>query len=305
MQTKANLNEFRSVSTDTNKTVEPPVYKKFLLRLNFHKNRGRIKILKRGVSKDFAFRNFNLDTKFNTIEQFAEMLFYYGEKSKYFWEHELGRDFGLNDVSDTVFSYIFGLLNEIANKEKVNHGTEKYRKRNRANFKYFSVFSNQDDFQARISKHLSEDRRQIRNYYFRIIHQLGETKYKGQSMNISGTGDSHIAEKFSRGEIVINFWDFDFNAPLESTYIPKFLGKPYKSQKEISIFGAIFPHYIYSFIHNKKTYFNPAFFGSINLDDTILNGFIIDQSEFKSRIKKETAYEKGINLHQGKFEEID
>lgn len=60
------------------------IYNNFLKRLDYFKIETGMKILKRGVSKKFAFKILNLDPKFNSLEQFSEKLFYYGEKSKYF-----------------------------------------------------------------------------------------------------------------------------------------------------------------------------------------------------------------------------
>jgi len=63
-------------------------YDNFLERLEYFKKIGFIKILKRGVTKKFAFQRVNLDLKYNSMDQFAEKIFYYGEKSKYFWEQK-------------------------------------------------------------------------------------------------------------------------------------------------------------------------------------------------------------------------
>lgn len=280
-------------------------YNNFLERLEYFKKIGFIKILKRGVTKKFAFQRVNLDLTFNSMDQFAEKLFYYGEKSKYFWEQKIDRKFSINDSGNNVFRYIFEKLNEISEKEDSNIETTKYKLRNKKTFKYFSDLKNLVLFTKTASHLEKEERKQLRNYYFRIIHQLGETDYKKNSLNVSGTEKEKIANQFSNNEIIINFWDFNFNQfqPLNKN-MPLFTGKPYKNQHEISIFGVIFPHYIHSFKYNNQYFYNPALFNGTNFESMILGGFDIDQTELKSKFKTDTSYEIGLNDNGGELTEI-
>jgi hypothetical protein len=280
-------------------------YDNFLERLEYFKKIGFIKILKRGVTKKFAFQRVNLDLKYNSMDQFAEKIFYYGEKSKYFWEQKNGRKFSINDFGNDVFQYIFEKLNEISEKEDSNIGTTKYKLRNKKTFKYFCDLKNLALF-TQTANHLEkEERKQFRNYYFRIIHQLGETDYKKNSLNVSGTENEEIANQFSNSEITINFWDFNFNQFQPSNKeMPLFTGKPYKNQHEISVFGVIFPHYIHSFKYNKQYFYNPALFNGTDFDSMIFGGFDIDQTELESKFKTETSYEIGLNDNGGELTEI-
>ena len=87
-------------------------YSEFLELLDSFKEDRLIKLLYRGVTKDFAFKCLNLDLKCNTIDQFAEQLFYFGEKSRYFWNERINSskqefNFEINDTSDEFFKYIF------------------------------------------------------------------------------------------------------------------------------------------------------------------------------------------------------
>lgn len=235
------------------------IYKTLLSRLEYFKNEKLIKILKRGVSKKFAFKRVNLDPRFNTLDQFSEMLFYYGEKSKYFWEQKLGRNFSIKDTGTGMFRYIFEKFKEISDKKDYNQGTRNYIIRNKKAFEYFSDLQNSKSFVDTIDKKDEKIKKQLRNYYFRIIHQLGETDYKKSSLNISGTTNEEVARQFSNNEIIINFWDYDFNQFVPQVKdIPLFEGKPYKNQDEISVFRVIFPHYIHSFRYNDQYFYNPA-----------------------------------------------
>lgn len=281
-------------------------YDHFLLRLNFFKKKGLLKLLHRGVSKKFAFKRFNLDIKYNSLEQFAERIFFFGEKSKYFWEQKIGREININDIGDHTFQYIFELLHQIANKDNVNSGTDNFRKRNTKVFMYFADSKNIPDFLSIIKNIEPNQRKKIRNYYFRIIHQLSETKYKKTSLYLSGSTDPNVTHDFSSNEIMINFWDFNFNNIfIQNTMIPVFLGKPYKNQKEISIFSAIFPHHIYSFKYRDQLYVNPALFKSNNFDEMILSGFDIEQANFKERLSTDTLYDKGVKNTWDKYSLID
>jgi hypothetical protein len=271
------------------------IYNSFLERLEYYKNEKLIKILKRGVSKKFAFKRVNLDPRFNSLDQFSEMLFYYGEKSKYFWEQKLGRKFSINDTGTGIFRFIFEKFKEISEKKDCNQGTRNYRIRNKKAFEYFNDLQNSISFVDTIDKKDEKIKKQLKNYYFRIIHQLGETDYKKSSLNISGTTNEVVARQFSNNEIIINFWDFDFNQfDPQVKDIPLFVGKPYKNQDEISVFGVIFPHYIHSFKYDNQYFYNPALFKGTDHDSMILGGFDIDQTGFELKFKDDTSYELGL-----------
>ena len=276
-------------------TEQHIIYKTFLSRLDYFKNEKLIKVLKRGVTKKFAYKRVNLDLKYNSLNQFAEKLFFYGEKSKYFWEQKFGREFSINDIGQDIFKYIFEKFKGISEKENCNHGTKNYLKKNRKAFDYFKDTKNLKSFIKTIDKQDDEIKKQLRNYYFRIIHQLGETDYKKSSLNVSGTTNEETAKIFSNNEIIINFWDYDFNQfNLQISDIPFFVGKPYKNQKEISVFGVIFPHYIHSFEYNNQYFYNPALFKGTDYDNMILGGFDIDQKGFETKFKSDTSYEIGL-----------
>lgn len=276
-------------------TEQQIIYNTFLSRLDYFKNQKLIKILKRGVSKKFAFNRMNLDLRHNSINQFSEKLFFYGEKSKYFWEQKLGREFSINDIGQDLFKYIFEKFREISEKEDCNHGTRNYLKKNKKALNYFKDAHNKEHFVKTIDKEDKETKKQLKNYYLRIIHQLGETDYKKCSINVSGTTNEEVARQFSNNEIIINFWDFDFNQfTPQISDIPILISKPYKNQEEISVFGVIFPHYIHSFEYDNQYFYNPALFKGTDYDNMILGGFEIDQKGIETKYKSETSYEMGL-----------
>jgi hypothetical protein len=281
------------------------VYRKFIKRLRHYNKENFIKILKRGVSKEFAFERFGFDLKHNTIEQFAERLFFYGEKSKHFWYQKTGRSFCINDYDENVFIYIFRKLSEISKNSDCKVGTNKFKIKNKGAFEFFKNVQNKEKFINSVNVLDVEDKKKLRNYYFRIIRQLGETNYKQSSLFVSGTTNEKIAEQFSKNEIIINFWDFNFNEfDIRVENVPTFKGKPYKNQNEISIFGAIFPHYIHSFKYRNRYFFNPSLFKTDDFDKMVLCGFEIDQRGFESKLKVETKYKMGITKSGNQLKEI-
>ncbi|GIM61561.1 hypothetical protein CAPN008_16110 [Capnocytophaga canis] len=281
---------------------------KFKQRLEKFEEQKRIKILHRGISKKDVFDRFNLDTKYNTIKQFKERLYFYGEKSKYFWKQRIKSDFGINDIDEKVFRYIFGKFTEIYDsRESLKKQKKNYVDKNRKKFEFFSKGDNLDVFLNAISDLSDNDKTLLRNYYFRIIHQLGETDYINQSLLVSSSQIEDVAKKFSKGDIIIYFWDFDFNnlPNLSGDGIVFFNGKPYENQVEISVFGAIFPHYIYAFKYEEKYYLNPALEKLEDeeaMDMAIVFGFNINQDGFQERAKTEIIGNT-VEWDNGEFKE--
>ena len=146
---------------------------------------------------------------------------------------------------------------------------------------------------------------EYRNYCLRILHQLGETSYIDKSLFVSSSTNVKEAKKFSNNEIIIYFWDFTFTSIKKTNNnLPYFIGRPYKTQKEISILNVIFPHYIYLFRYLNKDYINPALFTTHNLEIAILNGFEINQSNFSDKKKEQTDYNSGLIFDGKNYTEI-
>jgi len=281
-------------------------HNKFLDILKNAKESGAIKLLYRGVSKKFAFKSVGLYTKYNTLNQFQEKLFFFGEKSKYFWNEKLKTrkyNFTLNDTSDDFFKFIFNDLSKLINSFD-NPATGRYFKRNSSTVEFFKEIKNIDLFIKKINKLNDRERTIVRNYYLRIIHQLGESEYKENSSFVSSSKNKFVAKKFSKNGIIINFWDFNFGNYKPEYDIPLFMGKPYKNQSEISIFGVILPHYIYSFKYKNKLYPNPAINDTNDLQGAILGGLDINQENFKERLHTETIYTKGVTTEGRELKEF-
>ena len=283
--------------------------KQFLEKLNFFKQKNIVKILYRGFNKSYAYPIYKLNHKNNNINQFAEKLFYFGEKSRYFKKQIGERNFELNEISNEVFQYIFEIFHKFSNNPQKNQ-KKRYFTKNSGKFVFFSKLGNLERFLNEITLLSDNQKTQLRNYYFRIIHQLGDNDFKKNSLLVSSSSNEKITDTFSKKNgIKIYFWDFEFNNFhfIENENIPIFSGKPYKNQKEISIFGAIFPHYIYAVLDlesNHKIY-NPAIQNIENFEEVILNGFNLNQTNFSQILKNETTYEFGIENQSNNYKLIN
>lgn len=284
-------------------------YKIFLDELNNAKKEGLVTMLYRGETKKFAFEKFNLDASINKIEQFAERLFFFGVKAKDFWNEKIvsdfeGCNFGINDTSEQAFIYIFRSFNKLT-KTANKTATIRYFEKNKNTVDFFSNLSNLGSFSQKV-RNLPENKKlHYRNYCLRIIHQLDETSYNKNSHFVSSTQSEEETKQFSKGEIKINFWDLKFTK--KDVYfndVPCFIGRPYEKQDEISIFAAIFPHYIYSFEYKGYIYPNPALRTCKDIKCAIYCGFEIQQENFLERLKNETKYKKGVMTNGEKIEEI-
>ena len=280
--------------------------------LTHAKDKNWITLLKRGVTKGFAFNQVNLDIKHNNIEDFAKMLFFYGEKAKYFWNDRLKTtgqlDFGINDTSTDFFKFIFNEFGNLINNDTCKRGTKNYFNKNKEAITYFKEKNNIQIFTSTISKLSEQEKVSIRNYYLTILHQLGEHGYKDNSHFVSGTRNVNIAERFGNSEIVINFWQPNFNKTaavlVPNQNLPQFIGKPYKNQNELSVFTVILPHFIYSFKFKGELYLNPAIEKITNFEIIALTGLDIDQENITRKSKEDTNFRGGVMTDGTTYQEF-
>jgi hypothetical protein len=271
---------------------------KFLDSLYVEKGKKNIKLLYRGVNKIKTFNRLGLDVKNNNIKQFAEKLFFFGEKSRYYWNDRLDStnfDFDINDVSEQMFKYIFLRFNELILKSN-KVGTINFLYKNKNATTFFKNLSNVKAFTEISNLFSVNEKQKFRNYYLSLLHQLGDPISRNNSLFVSSSSRKEEAEKFSKNDIIIKFWIPSFSNfnNKNSKEFPIFVGKPYKNQKEISIFSSIFPQFIYSFKYKQIDYINPALSKVQNNELTILSGFDIKQENFIRKLKNETNYESGV-----------
>jgi len=275
------------------------------------KETNEIKLLYRGVTAEFAFNKLGLNSKINSIELFSEKLFLFGEKAKNFWNEKIisENSFEINDTSDAFFEFIFQDFNKLI-QTHVKKGSIKYfnKKENRPAVDFFKDIQNKGKFIEEINFLSVEGKISIRNYFLKILHQLGESSYKNISHFLSSSSSEKEAAKFSKVKgVIIYFWQpnhtIDSNLPTTNKKLI-FIGKPYKSQKEISPFTSILPHFIYCFKYKETLYFNPAIKEISIALPYIFFGLPINQENFIEKLET-TNYKKGVTtIDLKKFNEI-
>lgn len=277
-------------------------YDNFLAALTEFSKSGKTQILHRGLKKEDAFKKFNLDTQHNTLEQFGERLFFFGEKSRNFQIGNKNLKFKINDTSKEVFKRIFKIYLTL----DTEYIPDDFYKLNKDKFDFFDE-KNQTFFLKKINELSKTCKIYLRNYYFSILHQLEYNDFKEISLLLSSSRDELQAFNHSLGRngIKINFWQGNKIKPdCDLKDLPIFIGTPYSEENEESIFGAIFPHYIYSFESEGKIFINPNIPDLDDYDVIFYAGLDIDQSDFKEKLKKMTSYQSYLENKNGNLEEI-
>lgn len=275
-------------------------YQEFLNHLNKFESDGSVIKIQRKYDKEFAFERLKLDVKYNSIDQFAERLFFFGEKSRHLWKERFEKEIAINDTSNKAFEIIFDQINNL----NLNKYPTDFMDNNKDVFEYFKILDNKSKFANSASELPVEKKKEIRKHYLTILHQLDENKYKGQSLYISGSESENQAQLFADDgvSIIINFWDLkQEKKSLEETDLPIFRVFPFPEEEEISVFGAVFPHYIYSFVYKGHVYPNPAIATENNFDISVMGGFTIQQDDFESRLKSKTTYKRMIEKNEDSY----
>lgn len=269
-------------------------YKLFTDRLSTMHENGEVKILYRGMSKKTEFETFNIDLEDYNIEQFAQKLFFFGNKSVYFVREKYNEDFKINDISPELLDFIFDEFFKL--RKSTSKRLKTFIEANKEKFSFFFNKENKAKFIESVLAQNEEDILITRNYLFSILHQIGNfSKYKKQSHFLSSTSKEEVAKHFSKEDFIIKFWEPILRKKeYEGVYL--FNSFVYAEQEESSIFTAIFPHYILSFTYKDKEYFNPHISSCIDLDFCIYFGFDINQENFISRLHSETILQKGVEI---------
>lgn len=282
------------------------IINKFKERLDFFHKENKITKLYRGEAKEYIEDNLHC----YNVRQISEKLFFYGSKAKYFWGD---RDFhiGINQVDDETFRYIFRCFFNIINYGDHNDCERDYFEINKETVDIFLSMENENNFLNEIRNIDENQKILLRNHYFTILHQIGERKcekeYKKNSFLISLSKEFCVADEFKdtdgNGGIIINCWNINQEKSLPSK-LRIFKGELYPQEKEETLFGGIFPHFIYSFCYDGEEYFNPALelLPEEMIDITIeITGFDIDQDKFYERMKKETSLNKALSKYNDRY----
>jgi hypothetical protein len=222
-------------------------------------------------------------------------LFLIGEKSKkYFSEKyfDFNRSwtFDINEINDKVCNFIFDSINDSIKRNKIVN-VQSFFSRNELFKQYFlDKANNKKAFCKNLLSLPAEMRLKARNYYLRLLHQIGSINYRDRSNMLSTSRMHSIAKQFANGTesrkgIIIHAWEPVFsryNLNLKRHGLPTYTGKPYPRQNEISLMAGILPHYIIGLeiLSEKKMFLNPNMFSNPSDKNVFINGFEINQDAF-------------------------
>ncbi len=264
---------------------------------------------------------------------FSSQLFIIGEKSKHFLKEKKEeikkRSYlkNINDCSSKTFEYIFNKINEIHTKPIKDLNIDityinNYIKREKKFYDFFRDRNNNIQKFKNISKINFSNKLAIRDYYLYYLHTLGKDGISENSFLKSTSFDYKKSKKFSNG-IILYGWvkkptssygisSRSFLKCIEKCKrldLPIYTKDIFPHEKEISLKGGFFPHYIIGYENTIENYFvinnhivNESKEIVKEFPDLIIKyGLPIDQSEFDQKVKK-TKYRKYfIRTPEGKY----
>ena len=239
--------------------------------------------------------------------------FYFGEKARHFSVDVIddSRDFltGINDCSDETLSFIFARISNVINEPRY---FSRVRENTSGEFRAF--FQNENNlgvFLERMNEcYTPEVKLKARDYYLYFLHVAGTAGVRKETMFVSTSIDKRVAHGFARAERregsritfhyfvpqpfhmhVIAPWVADHHQRIAyAIRLPTYKAMGlFPKQREVSVKGALFPHFMLGIelVDDQKFIVNshfPEFDNSSNFLMVARNGFMIDQSEFRTRI---------------------
>jgi hypothetical protein len=302
----------------------------FFLFLIKQKSINRASLIYRGDNFENLKSKLNLHGDQIEDTNLNEMLFLIGEKGRGYRKSYTAKIkkkykiFGIKNSEERVFKYIFGKYRAIFKKENTTL-IENFKRSNPLYAEYFLSGDNENVFLETVGTLLENERLEIRDYFLSPLHHLGAIGYFNNSIFLSTSSDSDIASDFSPDRQLPNFsekitivswiprplmrrdvahrYSSILNKTIKKLGFPVYKASFYPAQKEITMKGGLFPHYILGYFRGRKNHFeiNPHFFSTEKTFNEILDeGFNIDQSNFHRRLKETDydaffwAYDNGI-----------
>ena len=246
-------------------------------------------------------------------KKIPELLFYFGDKAKDYYENQDANAKSLRllqnieDTSEMTCKVIFEQIKDLLNRSK------KFRRSNKS----FSTFFETDNLSTFIAQ-LAGDQT-IRDYYLYLLHAKGVS-----SALVSTSLSYNAALKFganSTNQCVIYYVipepikNFavshllmeEYEKELGSRGMPTYKHKAlYTEEYEVAIRGALFSCFILGLMVDNGNRFivNPHLFSDKNKCDSILEGLDIDQTDIAARLV-DTGYKGGVCTHlDGRFKTL-
>jgi len=284
-------------------------YNQFLLKHIELTRKRAIRPLYRGDSLKNLCKKLNVNYNYEKtdIKTIVKRLFMVGEKAKRYYLD--GTEFSIDTIDNHVFEKIATYFeNSLGNSKPY---IASFFNRNTDLKKFFSDQNNRQLFSETINNADASEKLIIRNYYLTLLHQLATLNYKNKSHFVSTSEDYEIAQEFSNydknpNRVILHCWQpiKRQKSIIKKHNLPSHLFDPFPFQKETSLLGGIFPHFIWAIeitLNNKSSFhLNPAIFKNVITDKLFINGLEIDQSNFDDIINltkyKRTIITDGINM---------
>lgn len=287
-------------------------------------------VIFRGDKKEHLQRIYRLPGTWSP-NAFNREFFFYGAKSTLFLlptevrQQALNISAGNNDAFSRLFRMIRELL--LSNYSREQRDTlDRLTRNNGPLVSFFLQADNEKQFREGIDKLSEEQRLRLRDHYLSLLHHIGAGTYYSSTFMLSTTESFTKACNFAFGSksvvpaaqaretaIIIMGWvprglrnvikalrstDFRPGSPLYAIGLPLYKAILHPFEREITLKGGLFPHYILGYLHweNEKEIFevNPALF---DVDDHWDGRELpVDQSSWEERIQT-TEFGAYFQLH--------
>lgn len=276
--------------------------------------RNNDKFIYRGDKKEKLYPIYGLE-KHSSDERFRDTLFILGAKANMFLTKLPGiNDININEANNSVFNLIFQMLSNLLNREfpfgLIRKFVGDFRKREFGIINFFCNQNNEQRFIDIIDKLTPYQQIIVRDYYLGLLHHISKSEYYASSFLLSTSIDFSQADKFAwRGEeknsknplIIFGWVPYKYEGVLsvpdsriltktinmETVGLPVYEKSFFPYQKEVTLKGGLFPHYIIGYLHFERSEkifeINPTLF---EINDS-WNGveLLIDQSTFHQHLK--------------------
>jgi hypothetical protein len=290
---------------------------------------GDCRVLYRGDRKTALARRYGLPDA-SDITEFNNRLYLFGQKGQHFYEETAalearrGHDYTVDDHSDTflgeIFDMLHGLLTLGTFPDNVQKRIDQFVRRETVAAGFFLDATNRHRFLQAFARRNDRERLQLRDYYLTLLHHLDKSEYYPISFLLSTTTSWQVAQQFSEkarqtgDDILLMGWvpyrsgktlatgRFRTRSRqpdlLERTGLPRYKDTFFIWQREVTLKGGWFPHYLLVYFHSDKGQMvgevNPFLFEPL-ADDWIRVGLPVNQQGFRTGLRQ-TGYRRGFLL---------
>jgi hypothetical protein len=262
---------------------------------------------------------------------FNDALFFFGAKSRLFTipAKIRRRALKITDESRNAFSHLFKMIRELLLNPKTRDQrdvVDTITSKNPSLVSFFLPAENEDRLMELAAALPTPERLRLRDHYLSLLHHIGSGSYYSETFLLSTTESFDKASHFALGGnqeissvqkstgIVIMGWvpwglentvkalrsvDFRPTSPILNFGLPLYKQLLFPHEREITLKGGLFPHYILGYLHWKRGgeifEINPAI-SQVNYD---WNGkeLPVDQSSWAERIHQ-TEFGAYFQLHE-------